>query len=260
MKSNFIDEKIKMEICDSCHMIEVSDDLKQKIDNQIKVQSKKEIYRMKKLNKKKVVIVAFAACLFVSANVFAAGKISSLVGSSDRREDVTDFSKFDDQEKKLGYDVKAIECFDNGYLFSDMQVYTTEALDDAGNKVADYKTLDINYKNADKNIGLSIDKPIPSSEEQTPTETRQINDITFKYNLDTYKIVPEDYQMTEEDTTNEANGHYYFSCDGSDEVTTQMVSSLSWEDGGVKYLLQQTDSEMSIDELIDMATQIIESK
>lgn len=96
MKSNFIDEQIKMEICNSCHMIEVSDDLKQKIDNQIKEQSKKEIYKMKKLNKKKVVIVAFAACLFVSANVFAAGKISSLVSSSNPYKAVTDFSKFEE--------------------------------------------------------------------------------------------------------------------------------------------------------------------
>jgi hypothetical protein len=260
MKSNFIDEKIKMEICDSCHMIEVSDDLKLKIDNQINEQSKKEIYRMKKLNKKKVVIVAFAACLFVSANVFAAGKISSLVSGTNAMDIVKDFSKLEQQEKKLGYDVKALECFDNGYLFSKMSVDVTKALDESGNQVGSYKELDITYKNADKNISLIIDKPLPSEETQTPTETRQINDITFKYNLDTYKIVPEDYQMTEEDTANEAKGHYYFSCDGSDKVSTQMVSSLTWEDGGVKYSLLQTDNELTMDELIDMATQVVESK
>lgn len=261
MKSNFIDEQIKMEICDSCHMLEVSDNLKQKIDNQIKKQSKKEIYRMKKLNKKKVVIVAFAACLFVSANVFAAGKIQSLVSSSNPNDAVTDFSKFDQEAKELGYDVKAIECFDNGYLFSDMLVYTTEAQDDAGNKVADYKNLDITYKNADNELALSIFKSIPSDEAQMPTETRLINDINVEYNLDTYKFVPGDYQKTDEDTANEAKGHYYISFGAEDEeLKVQQVSSLSWEDEGVNYLIQQFDSEMTVDELIDMASEIIESK
>lgn len=259
MKSNFIDEQIKMEICDSCHTIEVSDELKQKIDYQIKMQSKKEIHGMKKLNRRKLVIVAFAACLFVSANVFAGGMIKSLSSSSNQNDAVTDFSKFDEQEKELGYDVKAPESFNNGYLFSEMQVGDVKGYDEAGNKVAEYKELNIDYKNADKQLILNISKPMLSSETQTPTETRQIEDINVVYDLDTYKFVPEDYQKTEEDTVNEAQGHYYISY-GSDEVETQMVSSLSWEDEGVHYLIQQFDTHMTLDELTDMATQIIESK
>jgi hypothetical protein len=261
MKSNYIDEQIKIELCDSCYMIEVSEDLKQKIDNEIEEQLKKEKYKMKKMNKKKIVIVAFAACLFVSVNCFAAGKIKSLVGGTNKNDIVKDFSKFDQEEKKLGYDVKAVGKFANGYFFQEMSVDNVNALDEAGNKIVDYKNMNITYQNAGKDLALSIWKEIPSVEAQTPTETRQINDINIEYSLDTYKFVPEHYQLTEEDNANVEKGHYYITFGSDkDEVKVQQVSSLSWEDEGVNYLLQQFDRELTIDELTDMASEIIESK
>lgn len=259
MKSKYIDEKIKIELHDSCYMIQASEELKQKIDDQIKEQSKKEKYRMKKMNKKKIVIVAFAACLFVSANVFAAGKIQSLVGGTNKNDIVRDFSKLEQQEKKLGYDVKVIKDFSNGYSFDKMSVDTVKALDEAGNQVAEYKEMHITYQKDGKDMSLNICKEIPSDEKQTPTDTRQINGITMEYNLDTYKFVPEDYQLTEEDNANLEKPHYYIS-EGSEEVIINQVSSLSWVDEGVNYSLQQFDTELSIDELADMASEIIESK
>lgn len=259
MKSNYIDKRVKNELCNSCHMMEVSDDLKQKIDCEIEEQIKREKYKMRKINKKKMAILAFAACLFVSVNCFAAGKIQSLVVGTNKNDIVKDYSKLDKEENKLGYNVKAVKNFANDYSFKKMSVDKVKGLDESGNKVAEYKEINITYQKEGKEIELGISKKIQTEETQLPTEIRQINGINVEYSLDTYKFVPADYQLTDEDNLNITKEHYYIS-NGSDEIKIQQVSSLKWEDEGLTYILQQFDTEMTIEQLTDMVSEIIESK
>jgi len=261
MKFNQVENRIKEELQNSCQMIYASDTLKQKIDTEIENQSKKESYMRKKISTKKIVVIAAVICVFATGTCFAAGKVQSLVSSSSPFNVERDFSKLDNLEEKIGYEVKAVKAFDNGYAFSNMEADDTQGLDEDNNKVATYKCLEITYEKDGEEIDLNISKGIPSEDEQTPTETREINGICVEYNLDTYKFVPEGYEMTEEDNENVLKEHYYMSEGSEDEeVEINQVSSLSWEEDGVRYSLMQFDTKLSVDELVEMASQVIASK
>ncbi len=261
MKLNQVENKIKEELQNSCQMIYASDALKQKIDQQIENQSKKESYMKKKISIKKIAVVAAVICVFATGTCFASGKVQSLVSRSNIFNVERDFSKLDKLEEEIGYDVKAVQSFENGYTFQNMEAEDVEGLDENNNKVATYKCLDINYEKDGEELDLNISKGISEEDKQTPTETRQINGITLEYNLDTYKFVPEGYEMTEEDNENLSKEHYYISVGAEDEeVEIKQVSFLSWEEDGVKYSFMQDDTKLSVDELVKMASEVIASK
>ena len=94
---------------------------------------------------------------------------------------------------------------------------------------------------------------------QAPQETRQLDGICISYAKDHYKFVPENYKLTQEDLANEKTAHYFIS-EGTDSVEENEVSSVSWQEEGITYLISVYDTEMSPDDMISMAKEIIESR
>lgn len=58
---------------------------------------------------------------------------------------MTEYSRLDEQEKKLGYDTAVPESFSNGYVFKDMEVLEVKTQDDEGNILNTFKQLDVTY-------------------------------------------------------------------------------------------------------------------
>ncbi|MFA9463291.1 MAG: hypothetical protein ACERKN_03255 [Velocimicrobium sp.] len=259
MQFNYIDKRIKEELQSSCQKISASSTLKEKIDAEIKKKSKKEYFMKKRINIKRIAGIVVIASVLMTGTGFAAGKVQSLVSSSNFINNESSFSKLPKEEKRLGYEVKAIETFQNGYNFKEMSVDDVQGMDADNNQVATYRELDITYEKEENEISLNISKGMVTDDQKMPTEKRQIDGILINYNLDTYKFVPENYELTQEDKENKEKDHYYISF-GSDEVEVNEVSFLTWEEDGIKYSLMQYDTNLSVDELMDMATQIIASK
>lgn len=69
----------------------------------------------------------------------------------------------------------------------------------------------------------------------------------------------EDYKMTEQDKKDEAEGKYRFGF-GSEEVEIVSYKFLDWEQDGVYYSFLVEDSNISQDELVEMAHQIIDAQ
>ncbi|MDD3142290.1 MAG: signal peptide protein, partial [Lachnospiraceae bacterium] len=78
-------------------------------------------------------------------------------------------------------------------------------------------------------------------------------------NKDTYKIVPPDYELTEEDKQNQLREDYFISY-GSSEVYTQEASNVVWVQDGVTYDLLGFDVDVSADEMMQMAQEIIQQQ
>ena len=90
-----------------------------------------------------------------------------------------------------------------------------------------------------------------------PTELRFINGVSVRLNLDHYKIVPEDYQETEEDLARETGGHYFISY-GSESIMEFDMASASFEIDGVEYILSDmAATEGALDELAQMTAELI---
>lgn len=216
---------------------------------------------MKKFSVKKLVIGIAAGCLLVSGGVFAAGHAVTLVTHNFLPNAYRSYSDMEKAQAELGYTVDSVENFANGYRFERMFVNEWQGQDESGNAVYTFKGLDISYgKNGEKRINLCAEKPMETfAWGKTPDAVRTAGDITLRYDIVTYKIVPPDYELTDEDRENDARPDYNISF-GSDEVKIQQASHVTWEKDGVQYTLLGFDLNLSADEMFDMAEEVMGTK
>ena len=216
--------------------------------------------RIVHMSKKRIITFALAAALILALGT-AAYAIFGLrsIGTHEMPEtgEYTSLSELKQVEKAIGYGVTAPESFSNGYTFAHLTV-RGEAVYDENNEVEkEFYGVHVDYTNPglpdrylDLNPALGADKP-------EPTELRLINGVSVRLNLDHYKIVPEDYQETEEDLAQKARGHYFISF-GSESVMEFDMASASFEIDGVEYILSDmAATERTLDALAQMAAELI---
>lgn len=254
------EEKVKNVLALECDGVTASRDLKDRIDRQI-LESQKEAGNMKKFSMKKLVIGVAAGCLLVSGAVFATGHAVSLSSHSYLGDAYKSYSDMDKAQTKLGYSADTVETFANGYRFDKMFVDDVNGTDEDGSVVYTYKDLQISYeKNGEQDVWLSAAKPVEQQVRKgEPEAARQVEGTTLYYDTTTYKFVPPNYELTEEDQANLQRDNFTISY-GSDEVEVQQNSSVTWEKDGVYYNLSGFDLNLSSDEMFDMAEEIMGTK
>lgn len=254
------EERIKDVLALECDGITASQDLKDRIDDEI-LRSRKEAGNMKKLSAKKLVIGVAIGCLLVSGGALAAGHAVNLVSHSSVTDMSRSYSDMDAQMQKLGYKADTVEKFTNGYQFESVLVRDTQGQDQDGNTVYTYKTMGIRYTaSGEPSVSLDICKPVETQAiAQGAKETRVCGDVTLYYSSDTYKFVPPDYELTAEDKANQERDDYYISY-GSSEVEIQLNSNVVWEKDGILYVLMGFDLNLDADDMFDMAEEIMGTK
>lgn len=254
------DEKIKDALRSECDGITAPRELMDRIDEKI-LESEKETGDMKHLSVKKLVIGVAVGCLLVSGVVFASGHAVSLVTHTFLPGMCRDYGKLPEMEQKLGYAVDSVEEFSNGYRFQTMSVDEWEGKDESGNRVYTFQSLGINYvKSGEESVSLYIEKPVETRvRDRMADATRVCEGITVYYDSITNKQVPPDYVLTQEDKEGEARGDFYISV-GTPEVEVHQNMTVSWDKDGIHYQLLGFDLNLSPDEMLDMAEEIIESK
>jgi hypothetical protein len=259
-----MEKKIKAALEQQCSGVDASQDLKSRIDAEIMNHGQEErsiFMKMKHFGIKKVAIGVAAVCLLLSGGAFAAGHAVSLSSSTYVNDAYTTYGDMDKAQKKLGYAVDSVETFDNGYTFENMYVSDVDGWDEDGNKAYTYKEMLINYqKDGSHSLYLAIYRPVEEEQKtKTPDAARVCGDITLSYDIYTYKFVPADYELTEEDIANEAKDNYYISY-GSDEVEITQSTGVTWTKDGIYYNLAGMDLGLSSDEMFDMAEEIMNAQ
>ncbi len=250
------EQDIKEALERKCDGLTASQSLKMRIDEEI-LTRQKEAGKMGHLRIKKTAVVIAAACLLVGGTAFATGRATYLEGHSYNTDAITDYAGMPKAEKELGYPVDSVEQFANGYRFSSVGVHDTAGKDESGDTVYTYKDMMINYdKEGENGIYLAISRPVETEMGRDYVDERVCGDITLYYDENTYKSVPPDYQMTEEDKANEAKGHFWLAY-GSREVTVEKATGVTWMKDGVRYELAGFDLGLSADEMFDMAEEVL---
>ena len=216
--------------------------------------------RIVPMKKKKIVSFVFAAALILAlgATAYAIFGFRS-VGTHEMPETgvYTSLSELKQVEKTVGYAVTAPERFSNGYSFSLLTVRGEAVYDENFEVEKEFYGVHVDYtKDGSPNRYLDL-SPIPGTDQLEPTELRVINGASVRLNLDHYKIVPEDYQETDEDRAREAGGHYYISY-GSENVMEFDMASACFEINGVEYILSDmAATEGTLNELAQMTAELI---
>ena len=200
-----------------------------------------------KMNMKKMVTAAAVICA-LSVTCYAAGQLGSVVSSS--TPDIKTFAKLEKAEQKLGFDAKFVETFENGMTFQYGGTGETQGQDEDGNPMGKkYKMMTVSYADEKGNkVSLNIDGGSPYADAGV--------EEAEGYSTETYKFVPTDYELTEEDKEKEAAGEWVISC-GSEEVEMMQMEYYGWNDNGIYYSLVGFDCGFGEVAMAQMAAEIM---
>ena len=220
------------------------------------------------MKRKRIVTFALAAALMLVLGIsaFAIWGIPRFTGTHPmpKTAEYTSLSALPEIEKDVGYPVTVPEHFSNGYAFSMLRVDGEAVFGESYEVLKEYYSVHVTYtRNGAPDLSLSLSPvlELESSSEapvRTPSEQRTVSGVTVDLNRDHYKVVPEDYEKTEDDLAQEAAGHYYISF-GSDQIEEREVASAEFKLNNVSYtLIDMKAEEASLDTLTQMAGEIIE--
>ena len=211
------------------------------------------------LKTKRMVLIALAATLVLGVTVFAASNffITNWVSHSNGEPEYTSLPTAKQCHEDVGYVPVLIEKFENGYSFDNGSVVHNSLKDDSGKNVEKFKSLFFRYEKDGDLVNLTQEK-YKSDVPITGKVIGKVEGITLYSDGYTSKIVPPNYEMTDEDKEAEASGELVFSY-GSSEVQIKEVKTVTWEKDGINYSLMQIDGELSENELIKMAEEIIKN-
>lgn len=232
----------------------IDDDLILEANNTMKVR--------KTIGFRKIAVIA-AIILLLSGITVLAGNIIVYytVGSGYmRNEPVYDTLPSSDTIKKdIGLETNLLENFSNGYSFEAGNISYEENFDSEGNLIEEYKSLICYYKNKDNDIILGIDGSSLLGTNENSKIVSTYQGSIMHYVSYTNKLVPGDYQMTEQDKIDESSGKYVFSF-GMPEPKTSQVQVLIWNYKGLNYSFTVIDSDITEQEMIEMAKEIIDKQ
>lgn len=220
---------------------------------------KGQIMNIQKAIKKAAVILAAVLILATTAYASDFMNIKSLATTGRDGYVSESFMDMGKAMKKAGFEITAPESFENGYSFRNVRVGETGAYDEHGNEQFTYMDLVVYYKNPEGttlSLFTHIDREELSQRSRQPDMTRTFEDVQIDYQLDHYKFVPEDYELTLEDKAMLEQPGYYLSY-GSDTVIEQNNHSLTWVKDGVSYHILDSGAKENPDTLFSMAEELI---
>lgn len=157
-------------------------------------------------------------------------------------------------ERKLGFSVIVPEDFENGFSFDKMALEFTDVTDDRGEVMETFPELNVHYRRGDETVYLDIMADRPQQFTGTWI-TREASGVTLFGKQAQYKLVPEDYQRTEEDMALQESGELTISW-GGDAISYFTVSYVQFKLGDGAYSLMSMEG-MELEELFMMAEEIV---
>lgn len=256
------------DLCSSINELKFSPEAKDRLANAIiqhgsDLKKSEEKQNMNRFTFGKIAAVA-AACILATTGVavYARGFITRWTTSSFADDYKYTYARKDQLIKESGIDADMPETFSNGYTFEKAAILKVEGSDDDGSVLEDFPQIDIHYTNNDgKNINLCIeDASHADSDDREHTSTRQINGIAVNYDLDEYLFLPPSYEEKGLDPETQKrldNDTHFFVSIGTEKVEHQQFSNISFIKGGSHYLICGFDTDLTEDDLFDMASEII---
>lgn len=223
--------------------------------------------RIEHMKTKRLISFALVAAVILSLGI-AAYAISGLVHSvgtypMNETGEYRDLAALPKIEKQVGFPICLVDRFSGGYVFTKLRVDGEAAFDEEMNVLKEYRVVNAEYAAPDgteRYIMLSPVLELPGSHEPPePTERRMVDGTELRLSLDRYKLVPEDYEETEADLAAEAAGHFYVSFGAAPGRISEKVFAFAefTLDGVVYSIMDMNGSESSLEELAQMAAELI---
>lgn len=241
------DQRIAEWFREEADRISVPADMKTEIDRRLDDAERSR--HMKKFSAKKVILAV------------AAGRLASMEGHANLRDQVKDYSALAGVEEEVGFDFPSVEEFSNGFRFASAIPVDSSDYDEDGNVLSSYKTVGLTYTDGTQEVtayinqSLSYEGGASEAPGVVPVWQGEKNGISLTVTRTVYKFVPADYELTEEDIQAQENGSLVFSC-GSIEVQEQVSYNCMFEKDGLTYDVMGFDLTMEPEQLAEMAAEL----
>lgn len=254
-------EQIKLALLQGTDQIEPSAGLFDKIKKDIYKKECGETMESKASSSKKgrrLAVLVASFVLLCSLTVLGVTMGKSWIGHTNLK-----YKTFPSQEKifkDVGFVPKYTESLPGGFEYVSGGIGESKLSDDAGNILTQTKDLNLGYKreNDKSTLDLSItqveERFLDNKESQLVGD---LNGINLYYYQQDYKFVPPNYELTEEDKKKMEEGKLEISY-GASEINLCNVQGLSWYEDGLEYMIMGSDFGFTVEEMIDMATVIIQ--
>lgn len=211
------------------------------------------------LSFKKGLIATFAVTLLLGTTALATGEISSIIGKSSNKATYTSVPTTEQVKKDFKFVPNIVSEFSNGYKFKGGYTINEKGLDKEDNILGELKALDFAYENGNDEISLKTSSDVLGKDSEDMKVVDTYKDVNISYDKFKQKYVPEGYKMTEQDKLDEKSGKYTFS-EWSGEVEVNEYKYLSWKQNGVYYSFIVQNSDLSMNDLLEMAHEVIDAK
>lgn len=230
------------------------------IDDDLITEAENSVKLVKHIKISKIAAVAAAAVMLLSLSVWAANVlITSRGAQSSNIPSYNSVPTAETLQDDIGISPKILNIFSNGYTFDSGYIVENEDYSEDGKVFESYKSLTCYYNNNEYKLSLNIDQSIAGNQSKHSDIAETYKGSDIEYFAYTNKLVPGNYQLTEQDREDEKSEKYVFSY-GSSEIKISYVQILSFEYNDLNYSICATDSELTKDELIKMAKEIIDAQ
>ncbi|WP_394267006.1 hypothetical protein [Anaerotignum sp.] len=212
----------------------------ERIKREAASRERKERISMKLFTAKRIAVIAVVC--FASVTCYAAVRLSGVEASTSMN--ITSYAQVEKAEEKVGFDMKTVETFSNGFTFVNGGTGEMYGQDENGNNVGEpYALMALSYEKEGKTLVV------------TAQDGNPYPDAGQGYSSQLYKFVPEGYELTAEDQEREASGELIISY-GTDEVMETAMEIYSWKDGDLFYSMTAENCDLGEDTMAQMAAQM----
>lgn len=231
------------------------------IDDDLILDADREAVFMKTKKFKAVAIIAAAVVtLGAATGVMGHYLLGSRSGHGSIFPDYTSMPSAETLKKDVGFEAEMPEEFSVGYTFKEAGIMDNEDFDTAGNIVESFKSVHFNYLKDSDRISIYVDAAENGGNSDPANLAEEYNGVSIYYRSYVNKLVPGNYELTEQDKKDEAEGKYVFSYGNPEGIDITVVQGLSFTYDGLNYDFCTFDSPLTRDELVQMAKEIIDNK
>lgn len=218
----------------------------------------KEIKTMKTKKRTLRILIAAALIGLLSITAYAAELLPIRSLESGECKYYENYSDMNRAIAETGIRLDIPEEFQNGFRFQSVEVSETKGKDENGDLVLSFQKLGVYYENELGQILVLSASPkleeLPKTK-SIPTTQKTVGEIGLNYYLDHYKIVPDDYKLSEaeEEWAKQPNNYVTY---GSDTVQERDVAFLCWTENDIYYFFYDMNG-MNPEDLFAMAEEMI---
>lgn len=249
-----LDETLREGLRAQAESLSFSEEQSSRVLNNIHNLNRRKITMMGK--GKKILVAAAAIFVIGSLTVYGAGQVIGYRSSVNVNQvDYKNAQEVRKAEDKLGVVPKVPQHFLNGAAFQSGYFMMVDGVDEHDNIVKSYPSVSVNY---DEGIFLDISPAgAQMSDEEIPAEkSRQSGGISLNAYATNHLFLPPDASPSADDLALEEDGKLQIGY-GSAEEERKTYRYVTWNKDNLRYSLATFNENYELEELLDMAEEVL---